>query len=175
MANPADFMLADLREKYEAVPSSRAFDRLYDDPEWGHMFAVLHKRLNEHFTDINGRAETTRHYWADNSRDLLSLIQEIEADLHTLRRAGVEVELADSYQDALERCRPWLSPSGGSTVPEDFEPIEVIAYEPVLHPRGQERQAGEAPGGHRAEDGGQRVLRPRVLLRGPRLRHQVRR
>ena len=106
MANPVDFMLADLREKYEAVPSSRAFDRLYDDPEWGHMFAVLHKRLNEHFTDINGRAETTRHYWADNSRDLLSLIQEIEADLHTLRRTGVEVELADSYQNALERCRP---------------------------------------------------------------------
>lgn len=132
MANPVDFMLADLREKYEAVPASRAFDRLYDDPEWGHMFAVLHKRLSEHFTDINGRAETTRHYWADNSRDLLSLIQEIEADLHTLRRAGVEVELADSYQDALERCRPWLSPSGGSAVPEDFEPIEVIAYEPVL-------------------------------------------
>lgn len=97
------------------------------------MFAVLHKRLNEHFTDINGRAKTTRrHYWADNSRALLSLIQEIEADFHTLRRAGEEVELADSYQDALARCRPWLSPSGGSAVPEDFEPIEVIVYEPVL-------------------------------------------
>lgn len=132
MGSPVEFMLADLREKYEAMPSSRAFDRLYSDPEWGHMFAVLHKRLNEHFTDINGRAETTHHYWADNSRDLLSLTQEIEADLHTLRRAGVEVNLADLYQDALERCRPWLSHSGGSAVPEDFEPIEVIAYEPVL-------------------------------------------
>jgi eukaryotic-like serine/threonine-protein kinase len=132
MADPAEFMMADLREKYDAVPSSRAFDRLYDDPEWRHMFAVLHKRLNEHFTAINGRAETTHHYWADNSRDLLSLIKEIEADLHALRRAGVEVSLADSYHDALERCRPWLSPSGGSTVPEDFAPIEVIDCEPVL-------------------------------------------
>ncbi|MBT9276113.1 protein kinase family protein [Phycicoccus sp. MAQZ13P-2] len=132
MASPLDLMLADLREKYEAVPASGAFDRLYDDPEWGHMFAVLHKRLNEHFTDINGRAETTHHYWAENSRDLLALIRDLEADLHTLRRAGVEVELATSYVTALQRCRPWLSPSGGSTVPEDFEPIEVIAYEPVL-------------------------------------------
>lgn len=132
MANPLGFMLADLREKYDAVPSSRAFDRLYDDPEWGHMFAVLHKRLNEHFIDINGRAETTRHYWADNSRDLISLIQELETDLHTLRRASVEVDLVDSYEDALERCRPWLAPSGGSAVPEDFEPIEVVAYEPVF-------------------------------------------
>lgn len=141
MTAPVDFMMADLREKYEAVPSSRAFDRLYDDAEWGHMFAVLHKRLNEHFTDINGRAETTHHYWADNSRDLLSLIKEIEADLHTLRRAGVEVELAASYQDALERCRPWLSPSGGSTVPDDFEPIEIIKYEPVLTTRSPSNSA----------------------------------
>lgn len=132
MANPVEFMLADLREKYEVVPSSRAFERLYDDPEWGQMFAVLHKRLNEHFTNVNGRAETTRHYWAENSRDLLALIQEIEADLHTLRGAGVEVELADHYQSALERCRPWLSPSGGSVVPEAFERIEVIAYAPVF-------------------------------------------
>ena len=37
MANPVEFMLADLREKYEAMASSRAFDRLYDDPDWGHM------------------------------------------------------------------------------------------------------------------------------------------
>lgn len=132
MADQAVFMLSDLREKYAASPSSRTFDRLYDDTEWGHMFAVLHERMNEHFTDINGRADTTRHYWADNSRAMLSLIQQIKSDLHTLRRAGVEVELVDSYQDALERCRAWLSPSGGSPLPEDFEPIEVIVYEPVL-------------------------------------------
>ena len=132
VANPAEFMLADLREKYEAMPAARAFSRLYDDPDWGHMFAVLHKRLNEHFADINGRAKSTHHYWAENSRDLLALIDEIEADLHTLKRAGVEVELVDSYQGALDRCRPWLSPSGGSAVPEDFEPIEVVGYEQVF-------------------------------------------
>lgn len=132
MAGPLEFMLADLREKYEELPATRAFARLYDDPEWGHMFAVLHKRLNEHFTDINGRAKSTRHYWADNSRDLLALIDELETDLYTLKRSGVEVDLIDSYQDALDRCRPWLSPSGGSQVPEDFEPIEVVAYEQVF-------------------------------------------
>jgi tRNA A-37 threonylcarbamoyl transferase component Bud32 len=132
VANPVEFMLADLREKYEALPAARAFVRLYDDPEWSHMFAVLHKRLNEHFTDVNGRAKTTRHYWAENSRDLLALIDEIETDLHTLKRSGVEVELVDSYQDALDRCRPWLSSSGGSQVPEDLEPLDVVPYEPVF-------------------------------------------
>ncbi|KRF40070.1 serine/threonine protein kinase [Terrabacter sp. Soil811] len=132
MVNPLEFMLTDVREKYEAVPSSRAFDRLYDDPVWAHMFAVLHKQLNEHFTAINGRAATTRHYWAENSRDMLALIKDIETDLHTLKRASVEVELADAYEDALDRCRPWLAMSSDSPIPEDFEPIEVIRYEPVF-------------------------------------------
>lgn len=132
MANPVELMLTDIREKYDAVPSSKAFDRLYDDPEWGHMFAVLHKGLNEHFTAINGRAETTRHYWADNSRDMLALMKDIETDLHTLKRAGVEIELVEAYEDALDRCRPWLTVSGGSPVPEGFEPINVISYEPVF-------------------------------------------
>jgi tRNA A-37 threonylcarbamoyl transferase component Bud32 len=132
MGNPGQLMLADLREKYDAIPSSHAFDRLYDGVDLGHMFAVLHQRLNEHFAAVNGRAETTRHYWAEASRDFLSLIKEIEADLNTLRRAGVEVELADSYWDALERCRPWLSARDGSAVPQGFDHIEIEAYEPVL-------------------------------------------
>lgn len=133
MADRAQFMLDDLREKYADLPASRAFERLYeDDPAWGHMFAVLHKRLNEHFTAINGRAKSTQHYWAEPSRDLLALIEEVETDLHMMKRAGTDVELADSYQHALDRCRPWLSPSGGSAVPDDFELIEVEAYEKVF-------------------------------------------
>lgn len=123
MADPVALMVADLREKYAVMPASPRFSRLYDDPDWGHMFAVLHKRLNQHFSDINGRATSTHHYWADSSRDLLALIDEIENDLHTLKRCGAEVEFDTGYQDALDRCRPWLSPSGGSTVPEDFELI----------------------------------------------------
>lgn len=132
MAHPVKFMLDDLRDKYEERPATPAFTRLYDDPEWGHMFAVLHKRLNTHFSEINGRAATTHHYWAESSRDLLALIDDIETDLHTLKRADVQVELTDSYQDSLDRCRPWLTPSGGSPVPEDFKPIEIVSYEPVF-------------------------------------------
>jgi tRNA A-37 threonylcarbamoyl transferase component Bud32 len=133
VADQVQFMFDDLREKYAALPASRAFERIYeDDPVWGHMFAVLHKRLNEHFTAINGRAKTTQHYWAEPSRELLALIEDVETDLYTMKRAGTDVELADSYQDALDRCRPWLSPSGGSPVPDDFELIEVKAHEKVF-------------------------------------------
>jgi hypothetical protein len=126
-------MMDDLKARYEAQASSAPFLRLYeDDDEFGHMFSVLHKRLNGHFDDINDRARSTRHYWADNSRDLIALIDELTNDLYELKRAGVEVTLAAPYQDALDRCEPWLSRSGGSEIPEDFEQIELIKYEPVF-------------------------------------------
>lgn len=96
------------------------------------MFAVLHQRLNRHFDEINGRARATKHYWAENSREMLGLIKEINQDLHDLGRAGVQAQLVDDYQAAIERCEPWLAPSGGSAVPDDFELIDVIKYEPVF-------------------------------------------
>ncbi len=132
MASPSELALADLKEKYATQAASRAFTRIYDDPEFGHMFAVLHQRLNRHFDEINGRATTTKHYWAESSREMLGLIREINQDLHDLGRAGVQAQLVDDYQSSIERCEPWLAPSGGSTVPDNFELIDVIKYEPVF-------------------------------------------
>jgi len=133
MATPSEFMLADMRAKYEEQASSSAFDRLYeDDVHFGHMFSVLHKRLNEHFDGMNDRARSTRHYWADHSRDLIALVDEINNDLYDLKRAGIDVTFDPTYQEALERCTPWLSRSGGSAVPEDFEQIKIIKFEPVF-------------------------------------------
>ncbi|WP_258066878.1 protein kinase family protein [Arthrobacter sp. GMC3] len=126
-------MLTDIESKYEEKASSLAHDRLYEDTgRWGHMFAVLHEGLNTHFENINGRAATTRHFWTQNSQDFLQLIKDLKEDLYTLKRAGVDAKLAEKYQLGIERCQPWLSPSGGSKVPEDFEPIEIIKYEQVL-------------------------------------------
>jgi serine/threonine protein kinase len=42
------------------------------------------------------------------------------------------VTLADNYQQAIERCEPWLSRSGGSQVPDDFELIDVVKHEGIL-------------------------------------------
>jgi hypothetical protein len=126
-------MLTDLREKYEARASSPAFVRLYEGAgPWEHMYAVLHEALNGHFEAINGRAETTGHYWATPSRDFIELINDLKEDLYALKRGGVEVRLVESYQRAVERCKPWLSLSGGSAVPDNFEHIEIIKYERVF-------------------------------------------
>ena len=129
--NPREYMLADLRAGYAAESVPPRISRLYEDEfERVDTFGVLHKQLNHHFDDINRRIGN--HYWADNSRDLIRLTDRIEQDLHTLRRGGIEVEFDPVYESALEACRPWLSPSGGSPVPDDFAKIEVERFKPVL-------------------------------------------
>ncbi|KLL10436.1 protein kinase family protein [Protofrankia coriariae] len=133
MADPVELMLADLTGRYAGTPAPEAFTRLYaDDARFGHVFASLHQRLNEHFSSINDRAKSTRHYWAESSRQMLALIEELDDALGCLKTAGFEVVFADGYRTAIDRCTPWLSPSGGSAVPEDFEQIRLIKFEPVF-------------------------------------------
>jgi tRNA A-37 threonylcarbamoyl transferase component Bud32 len=125
-------MLADLASRY-AAPASEAFERLYaDDTRFGHAFASLHERLNQNFDMINGRAKTTKHFWAEPSREMLELIDELEETLEVLKVAGFEVIFAAEYRAAVDRCKPWLSMTYGSTVPDDFEQIRLIKFQPVF-------------------------------------------
>ncbi len=126
-------MLADLTARYNETHASEAFTRLYvDDEQFGHVFAILHQRLNGHFDAINGRAQSTKHYWAESSREMLELIQDLNEVLGTLKTAGIEVVFSAEYRAAVDRCEPWLASSYGSEVPDDFERIRLIRYEPVF-------------------------------------------
>jgi tRNA A-37 threonylcarbamoyl transferase component Bud32 len=134
LADPVELMLTDLKDKYAQSPTSEAYTRLYaDDKEYGHVFANLHERLNTHFETINDRArQGSLYYWAENSRDLISLLFEVDETLESLRKSGVAVVIRGGYPNAIARCRPWLAQYRGSTIPEDFEPTEIVKYEPVF-------------------------------------------
>lgn len=132
MVDPTELMLDDLSKRYAEMTVSNAFLRLYtEDARFGRVFASIHERLNDHFEAINDRAETTGHYWAESSREMLALAKEVDDVLQSLKRAGVDVRLAKDYTEAIKSCRSWLVRSGGSTVPDDFEQIAIVKYEPV--------------------------------------------
>lgn len=133
MADPMELMLSDLQEKYAEQPASPSYTRLYsEDDQFRPIFASLHERLNGHFESINDRALSTNHYWAESSRDMIALISEVSETLGTLRRVGFEVSMRDDYEAAVKQCQPWLSSSGGSAIPDDFESINIIRWEPVF-------------------------------------------
>jgi len=128
-----ELMLADLREQHAEDTVPDAFTRLYaQEDRFTGVFANLHFRFHGHFVAINDRIRSTRHYWADNSRDLIAVIDELNQTLGILRSAGIEVKLSDEYQQALAGCDSWLSSSGGSTIPEDFPLLPVDKYRPVF-------------------------------------------
>ncbi|MFE2436347.1 protein kinase family protein [Streptomyces sp. NPDC059409] len=133
MVDPTELMLDDLSNSYAETRVSDAFLRLYtSDPRFDRAFASLHEQLNYHFESINDRAETTHHYWAERSREMFALIKELTSFLDSLKHAGIQVHLAESYAEALRSCQSWLVRSGGSTIPDDFEQIKIIKYEPVF-------------------------------------------
>ena len=45
--------------------------------------------------------QSTKHYWADSSRDMLALIEELNEVLDTLKTAGFEVV----FYRRIPRCR----------------------------------------------------------------------
>jgi serine/threonine protein kinase len=63
---------------------------------------------------------------------MLALIEELHDVLDSLKVAGFDVVFATEYRAAVDRCKPWLSMTYGSTLPDDFEQIRLIKFRPVF-------------------------------------------
>lgn len=133
MATPEEMMLQDLIAKYAAVVIEPAFERLYQTPETtSRMFAHFHQRLNTHFEFMNYKIRAGRHFNAEDSRQLIALIDEIRDAQQVMKRLGLEFAITGSYRQILDECGKFLVESGGSAIPQDFERINIIKYEPVF-------------------------------------------
>lgn len=132
MQSPVEMMLTDLKARYADDNSAIEFSRLYEGQDFAKAFASIHRRLNQHFTDINGRIRTTHHYWAESSRELIALIDEVDDVVATLRECDLEVSLEPEYDQILQDCKTWLSPSHGSAIPDQFDRIRLVTYKPIL-------------------------------------------
>lgn len=144
MPNSEELMLQDLQARYSNRDLNPAFKRLYepDDPATP-MFTIFHTRLNSNFEFMNQKAQANRHFNAHESRDLLELLDELREAKTILELAGAGFELDESYEEALRRCEGFLVASGGSTIPEDFEPISIVKWKSVF--RSYEKQYRRTP------------------------------
>ena len=113
---------------------SEKFTRLYEDQssDIQKIFSYFHQRFNNLFDFLNQKNSVNKHYNADASRDLISLIDEFEEFQFTMKQVGHEIVLSKTYMDAIKATRGFLSNSGGSTIPDDFSPIALIKYDPIL-------------------------------------------
>lgn len=121
--------------KYSDEPVDPTYLELYDGlGELGRAFASLHARIDPQFEHINYKAHhgASGHFNADNSRELLDVIRQMDELFLALEKAGKSADLIPEYHDVIVNVRDWLEPSGGSSIPEGLTPVRVEKYAPVF-------------------------------------------
>lgn len=114
------------------------YEYLYDSlnpDELKELFPRIHsalnrllKFLNEKHSNFNGG-----HYNAAESRQLIYIIDFLKMLKVNLYKFKVEISLSDYYQKRLEECTSFLSSSGGSPIPKEFEKILLIESEAIFN------------------------------------------
>ena len=127
-------VLADVERRYSDLPSPERYVEIYEaeDPRLSGAFSYMHSELDRLFAFMNEKRIRGGHYNADPSRDLIDLTRDIGVLKGQLRRVGVTITLEPQYEETLERCRKFLVSSGGSAIPDGFEDIELIEFDPVF-------------------------------------------
>ncbi|MEK3879788.1 protein kinase domain-containing protein [Paenibacillus sp. FSL M7-0420] len=96
------------------------------------IFSILHTQFNNLFSFMNEKIQVNRHYNADPSRSLKDLIQ-FTISFHANLKDEYAFNINDYYEDIMKSCNSFLSTNGGSTIPEDFDLINIIEDQPIFN------------------------------------------
>ncbi|MEG2458084.1 MAG: protein kinase family protein [Bacilli bacterium] len=133
MSNKFDIWLKNTINTYSSGTEDEYIEFYSDEHELllSGMLAIFHKQLNYLFGYMNSRLGNG-HYTAHESRELIGLIEDIEKFKGVAKKFNLEVELEENYQYTIDKCNEFLSPSGGSHIPEDFKRINIIDYDSIF-------------------------------------------
>jgi len=106
------------------------------------IFAIFHYQLNALFRSLNGRLEN-KHYLADESRELLYVIEEITLVKANLKNTQHAFDIDEEYSVSIKKCGDFLQNSGGSRIPDDFKKIALIEAAPIFTPKNSVRTDGK--------------------------------
>lgn len=118
----------------KTVDKDNTYLKLYEDcpDDYKELFAYFHQELNILFNFMNLKFSKNKHFNAENSRELLKLIEEIKSFSSLLKKEGIIIQIDDYYDQVLKKCSTFLNSSGGSTIPEDFQTINIKKYDLIL-------------------------------------------
>lgn len=98
------------------------------------IFSFFHYELNRLLRYLNGRLKNG-HYNAHESRELNYLINEIKTIQSNLKGSELDFDLTQEYKKCLNECEDFLEDSGGSTIPKEFEKVNITENEPIFYIR----------------------------------------
>ena len=131
-------IVAKHRDFFQRFELNKEFASLYSSVEkelLKEIFETAHHEINKLCRRMNERLPTGElgaHYWADESRDLLVII-EIMFDLYNnLKGTKYAFEIEEYYMSLFYECRDFLSKSGGSKLPPNHEKIIIYYVVPLF-------------------------------------------
>ena len=93
-----------------------------------YYFITLFRTMNERLpTGENGA-----HFWADPSRELISIIEITIGLYNTLKNSKYAFNIDDYYYELIKKCRNFLSSSGGSELPANMQKIDLYYIQPIF-------------------------------------------
>ncbi len=99
------------------------------------VLATLHYYFTTLFRTMNERLPTGEdgaHFWADPSRDLISIIEITLGLYNALKDSKYAFEIDDYYFELIKKCRDFLSSSGGSALPANMKKIDLYYVQPIF-------------------------------------------
>ena len=135
MVENIDIALANIL--YKEI-SNYDFSKLYTDiysnydERLKYIFSYLHQNINELISFMNDKSKSNSHYNANESRELLFIIETIEELKGMLKNTNLNFSLNKDYERFLEYSETFLSSSGGSEIPNDYKRFTIIKYEPIF-------------------------------------------
>lgn len=131
-----DKYLSYLQEKlFSNYQTDKTYDLLYQDINIKTLkdyFIQTHQELNRHFNWMNNRLSVGR-YLADDSRDLISLLDTLESVQVNFKGTIYAFEITEQYLEIINKCKSFLSMTYGSDFPEDFNRIHLIEIQPIFN------------------------------------------
>jgi len=98
-----------------------------------YLFAYFHVRLNNLFDFLNLKIDKGRYYNAQQSRDLITIIEQ-EKDLYDeLKNTKYSFYIEENYFNYINNCKSFLLQKGGNDISEDFTKITLIKSRPIFY------------------------------------------
>lgn len=126
-----DFLMGFSNKVMGQLPEERLYESV-EDNRLRFCFAVFHNQFNSLFSFLNEKANYNSHFNADPSRELIILVDKYEEFERALSRTDYAFKMIDNYVDTIRFIQPHLSNSGGSAIPEDYQLLNIVKYEPII-------------------------------------------
>lgn len=96
------------------------------------LFTFFHQKLDELLKEMNDRY-INGHYRAIESRELIFVIEKVKELKYMLKSTKFSFTLDQDYQNTIDFCYNFLSSTGGSEIPKDYEKITLKRYTSIFN------------------------------------------